>query len=109
MLQEQHEAVVAALAQVSDDELFTYTVGALRNYAAFIGYDFTSRLGELKSPVCIIHGNADPTVPFEYGKALHKGIPHAEFCEIEGGAHSVLDFPAASDALREWVLRVTGV
>lgn len=101
----QREALLAALARVSDEELCRYFAGTVRNYAAFIGYDFTPRLGELKMPVCIVHGNADTTVPFSYGKALHAAIPHSEFHEIPEATHGILMFPEAAEVVRAWVLR----
>ena len=57
-------------------------------------------------PVAIIHGNADQTVPFELGKALHASIARSEFNEIEGARHGLLQYPDAQEALREWALRV---
>lgn len=102
----RHDSVLAALPGISDDDLFNYSIGSLRNTAAFIGFDFSSRLGELKMPTCVIHGNADPTVPYEQGLALHNGIPQSEFFKVEGAGHIVLDFPEAEEALRDWVLRV---
>ncbi|MHB8576565.1 MAG: alpha/beta fold hydrolase [Dehalococcoidia bacterium] len=101
-------AYLAALQDVSDDALCTYFTGMTRNYGAFIGYDFASRLHELKMPVCIIHGNADTTVPFAYARALHQGITQSEFHEIDGAAHGVLAWPGAATALRDWVLKVAG-
>ena len=38
---------IEAVKDVSDEDLFRYWRGAVRNYAAFVGYDFTSRLGEI--------------------------------------------------------------
>jgi len=104
-LRQRNEAISAALQETSDDDLFTYSTGMLRNQTAFIGFDYTSRLSEIKMPVCIVHGNADTVVPFEYGQALHRGISQSELFEIEGANHGVLSWPDAADAFREWVLR----
>ncbi len=105
-IQAQREATMKALAYVSDDDLFRYSTGMTRNYEAFLGYDFASRLGELRMAVCVIHGNADTTVPFDYGKALHRAIPHSEFREIPNATHGVLMFPGAAEALCDWALRM---
>ena len=105
-LRQMREATREALAKASDEELFTWSTGAVRNQGAFIGYDFAPRLGELRMPVCIIHGNADTTVPFDYGKALHAAIPQSEFHEIDGAAHGILAYEPAQKALRDWVGRV---
>lgn len=96
------------LASLPDDDLYHYAVGELRNYEAYLDWDCSERLGELQMPVCIIHGTSDHTVPFDWGHALHKGIPHSEFHAIEGADHGVLSYPAAGEVLRHWVGRVTG-
>jgi pimeloyl-ACP methyl ester carboxylesterase len=103
-LRQRNEAISVALQETSDDDLFTYSTGMLRNQAAFIGFDYTSRLSEIKMPVCIVHGNSDTVVPFEYGQALHRGISQSELFEIEDADHGVLSWPDAADAFREWVL-----
>jgi 3-oxoadipate enol-lactonase len=92
-----------ALANASDEVLFDLSTGELRNVAAAWDYDYTSRLGELRMPVCVIHGTSDNTVPFEWGRALHEGIAGSEFHPIEGADHGVLAYPAAAEALRAWV------
>jgi pimeloyl-ACP methyl ester carboxylesterase len=102
----QQSAYADAVAQISDDELLTYFAGALRNEAAFIGYDFENDLGAFSMPVCVIHGNADRVVPLDLGQELRDWIPGAEFHEIEGGTHGILAFAAAAEALRDWVLRM---
>lgn len=103
---ERHAALQQALATVSDDELFRLWVGEVRNVEAYQGYDFTDRLGELAMPVCVIHGTADATVPFAWGRALHEAIPGSEFHAIEGADHGVLLYEGAQTALRGWATRV---
>ena len=102
----RQERLAAALRTVSDEDLFRYSVGEIRNYEAYLGVDFHSRLGELKMPVSIIHGAADRTVPFAWGEALHRAIPQSEIYPIEGADHGILSYEAAAKALRDWVARV---
>ncbi len=104
-LAQTHQAYLDALPDVSDADLFTYTTGMIRNFAAFAGYDHTPRLSELSMSVFVIHGTTDVTAPFGYGQALHRGIAHSELAAIEGARHMLLDYPEAADALRDWVLR----
>jgi len=104
-LRQRTEALNAALQETSDDDLFTYSTGMLRNQGAFIGFDYAPRLSEIKMPVCIVHGNADTIVPLDYGKILHHGISQSEIFEIEGANHGVLSWPDAAKAFREWVMR----
>jgi pimeloyl-ACP methyl ester carboxylesterase len=57
-------------------------------------------------PVCVIHGTADSTVPFAWGRALHEGIPGSEFHAIPDAEHGVLQYDGAQQALRTWAERV---
>jgi pimeloyl-ACP methyl ester carboxylesterase len=102
------QAYVEALRQLSDEDLFRYSTGMIRNQGAFLGYDFTPRLGELRMPMGIIHGNADTTVPFENAELLHRAIPGSELHIVDGAAHGVLMWPSAAEALRTWVLQIVG-
>ena len=72
---ERNAAVADALATISDEDLFRYSTGEIRNIEAYQGYDFTARLSELTMPVSVIHGTADATVPIAWGESLHQGIP----------------------------------
>jgi pimeloyl-ACP methyl ester carboxylesterase len=103
----RHAAVSQALATVSDEDLFRYSTGEIRNTEAYEGYDFTPRLAELTMPVCVIHGTADATVPFSWGEARHRGIPGSELHAIPDADHGVLLYDGAQRALRAWADRVT--
>lgn len=98
----------AALQVVSDDDLFRYSVGEIRNFEAYLGVDYTPRLGELKMPVCIIHGTADRVVPYAWGEALHRAVSHSQMHPIAGADHGILSYEGAAVALRDWVGRVIG-
>jgi 3-oxoadipate enol-lactonase len=103
---EAHEKRVQLLSKLSDDELFTLSTGEIRNFEAFIGFDYTDRLGELKGPISIIHGDEDPLVAFENAGIMKNGIPHAELKVIEGAGHGLLWREEAQIALRDWVRSV---
>jgi pimeloyl-ACP methyl ester carboxylesterase len=51
-------------------------------------FDTSLRLGEIKTPTMVIHGNEDILFPISYGKELAAGIPGAKFVELQGAAHS---------------------
>jgi pimeloyl-ACP methyl ester carboxylesterase len=104
----RRERLAAALQAVSDEDLFRYSVGEIRNFEAYLNIDFHSRLAELKMPVQVIHGTADRVVPYAWGEALHRGIKQSELVPIEGADHGIIAYEAAAKALREWVLRVRG-
>jgi pimeloyl-ACP methyl ester carboxylesterase len=47
------------------------------------------RLQELRVPLLVIHGSADPVFPFEHGIALSKAVPGAKVVRIDGGGHEL--------------------
>ena len=51
--------------------------------------DRREQLRELKLPVMIVHGTADPLVPIPAGKELAAAIPNAMFHEISGMGHDI--------------------
>lgn len=98
-----------AVKNVSDDDLFRYWRGAVRNYAAFIGYDFMSRLGEIAAidaPKMIVHGDADNVVPFSDAEALRDGIGTVDFHAIAGADHGIGAYPEAQQIIRDWLRKI---
>jgi len=102
----RQEKLKSLLQTVSDDDLCRYSIGEIRNFEAYLGADYTPRLGELKMPVCIIHGTADRVVSYAWGVALHKAIPQSEMYPIPDADHGILAYDGAAVALRDWVGRV---
>ncbi len=102
-MEEARERYLKALAETPDEDLKNYFCGSVRNFNAFVGYNFEPRLGEITMPAIIVHGNADAVVPYEYAQTLKAGIPHAEFHEIDGANHGILQYPEARQALHEWL------
>jgi len=54
----------------------------------FMDVDFTSRLGEIKCPVCIIAGSLDLLKGPVYAAILKNGITHAELHILQGAGHA---------------------
>ena len=48
-----------------------------------------SRLSSLDIPTLVIHGTADPILPYDHGVALAKEIPGAELLTMEGVGHEL--------------------
>ncbi|RWM22506.1 MAG: alpha/beta hydrolase [Mesorhizobium sp.] len=53
------------------------------------GEDWKGRLHELKVPLLVIHGTADPIFPVEHGAALAEAVAGARLVRIEGGGHEL--------------------
>lgn len=63
--------------------------------------DRKARLHDLKVPLLVIHGTADPIFPVEHGAALAEAVAGARLVRIEGGGHELHpdDWPAIIDAI----------
>ena len=66
------------------DEAYTRQVGAAM---AFHVGDAHARLNEIRVPTLVIHGDADPVVPYANGQALAANIPNAKFVTLAGVGH----------------------
>ncbi len=62
--------------------LSTLRAGMLEDQSAIYG-----QLGQIKTPVQLIWGRHDTTVPYEYSADLMQMVPRAEFHTIEGAGH----------------------
>jgi pimeloyl-ACP methyl ester carboxylesterase len=47
------------------------------------------RLAQITTPTLVIHGNADPLIPYENGQYLAEHIPHAKLSTYTGVGHLV--------------------
>ena len=65
-----------------------------------IGDSLESRLGELKMPVAVIHGDRDSRIPVECGYSLKDGIRQAELFVIDGAEHGLMTNAAAEETRR---------
>jgi len=53
------------------------------------GEAWEGRLSELRAPLLVIHGTADPLFPIEHGIALAEKIAGATLVRLEGGGHEL--------------------
>src|SRR4051794_36118451 len=51
--------------------------------------EWQGRLSDLKVPLLVIHGTADPVYPIEHGVALTDAVPGATFLRLDGGGHEL--------------------
>jgi len=72
-------------------EYGSYPVTPLHTFAhqgaAIGGFDSHSRLGEIKMPTLIVHGDDDLIVPFGNAEVLQKQIAGAKLHKIKGAGH----------------------
>lgn len=53
------------------------------------GEKWQGRLHELRAPLLVIHGTADPVYPIEHGMALAEAVAGAKLLRLEGGGHEL--------------------
>ena len=60
-------------------------------------------LASIAAPTLVIHGTADPMLPFEHGQALAEAIPGARLIPLEGAGHGVarVDWEPMAQAILE--------
>ena len=95
-----------AVRDLPEAELLRLWRGEVRNYAAFVGIDFTPRLEEiaaLEVPKLIV-------VPFSDGEALRDGLAGGtgdlQFSAIGGADHGIQRYAEAQRVIRDWLERV---
>jgi pimeloyl-ACP methyl ester carboxylesterase len=67
------------------------------------GEELYGRVGEIRAPALVIHGTADPVLPYPHGQALAAAIPGARLLTLEGAGHEIHrdDWTVIVDAIVE--------
>jgi alpha-beta hydrolase superfamily lysophospholipase len=85
------------------DELYPWLPGFISRYPM----RSDERLGSVKAPVLIIHGDRDTLIPVSHAERLRQTRPATDFLVINGAAHNdIHKFPAYLDALAERLRRL---
>ena len=74
---------------------------AARYFDVVSDFDITDLLSEVKAPTLVMHVRDDLIVPFEFGRQLAAGIPHARFIALPGRNHLFLEHEPASNRFFE--------
>ena len=101
------ERIRAALKQVPREERIARYAGELRNYAAYVDWDATPRLSEVKPPTLVLYGTNDSVFPEVGSRAMVATIPGVEHRAFEGAEHGVTRFPEALDTILDFLQRHT--
>lgn len=75
---------------------------------ALSSYNFDGRLTEVDVPVLVVHGDADPLVPWRAAPAMAQRLPRANLAIVPGADHDVLRSTVARDVLVWWLQRIGG-
>jgi pimeloyl-ACP methyl ester carboxylesterase len=71
-----------------------------------IGKAWQGRLHEIKAPLLVIHGTADPVFPIGHGVQLSEAVASARLFKLEGGGHEL--HPGHWDRIVEAIAEHTG-
>ena len=96
-----HQEYTARLQTLSAGELYRYTMGLLRNYAAFVDTDLTEEVRRLTMPIAIMHGTTDNVIRFASAVVMHGSMPHAQFHSLPGLGHGLFYYPEARELARQ--------
>lgn len=84
-----NEELVRTFAKQEFDRSY-YPQGMKRQLAAiFVSGNWTEALKSVEIPTLVVHGDADPLVPVEGGKATAAAIPDSKLIVVEGMGHSI--------------------
>jgi pimeloyl-ACP methyl ester carboxylesterase len=98
------EAKVRAFVERDYDRAGGYEHG-LNHGSLQVGDAWRGRLKEIKAPLLVIHGTADPVYPFEHGVALSQAVKGAKLVRVDGGGHEL--HPADWDTIIEAIVTHT--
>jgi pimeloyl-ACP methyl ester carboxylesterase len=81
-----HPAVIEELVELAIAQPTpTRTFGA--QLQAILDAPLAERIGEIRSPTLIVHGDCDPLIPIGNGRAIHERMPQARFQLLPGCGH----------------------
>jgi len=83
------EAGTRAFLERDFDRSAGYVSGNNHSVLFDIGEAWEGRLHEIKPPLLVIHGTADPVFAVDYGVALAKAVSGARLVRLEGGGHEL--------------------
>ncbi|WP_085024899.1 alpha/beta fold hydrolase [Ensifer aridi] len=87
-----HDAEAASVL-ITRDMARAPSFASATNHFALVSEEEPARLqaSDIKIPVLVIHGTADPLFPIEHGEAFTKVIRNVRLHRVEGGGHEIHD------------------
>ena len=83
------EAATRAFLEKDFDRSGGYASATNHSVLFKTGKVWQRRLGELRPPLLVIHGTADPVFPIGHGVALCEAVAGARILKLEGGGHAL--------------------
>ena len=109
--EKQREAAMertrAQLRAIPRDERIAKYAGELRNYSAYLDWNATPRLKDIKTPTLVLYGTEDTVFPPQGSLDMTRLIPNAEYKAFQGAEHGVTRFPEAIEIALSFLQRHT--
>lgn len=106
-LEERMEQVRAQLRETPREQRIAKYAGELRNYSAYVDWDASPRLKDLKPPTLVLYGTKDTVFPAQGSRTMTQVIPNVEHKAFEGAEHGVTQFPEAIELISSFLQRHT--
>ena len=101
------ERIRAQLRAIPREERIAKYAGELRNYSAYVDWDATPHLKDIKSPTLVIYGTEDSIFPSQGCHTMARLIPDVEHKAIQGAEHGVAQLPEALELILSFLQRHT--
>ena len=101
------ERIRAQLREIPREERIAKYAGELRNYSAYVDWDATPRLKDMKPPTFILYGTEDTTFPAQGSRSMTQLIPNIESKAFPGAGHGVIQLPEAIELVLSFLQRHT--
>lgn len=105
--EEAMERIRAQLRNIPREERITKYAGELRNYSAYVDWDATPQLKDVKPPTVVLYGTEDSVFPSQGSGTMVQLIPNIEYKVFEGAEHGVTQFPEAIELILSFLQRHT--
>ncbi|MFC1864909.1 alpha/beta fold hydrolase [Chloroflexota bacterium] len=106
-IEEAMERVRAQLREMPREERIAKYAGELRNYSAYVDWDATPRLKDMRPPTLALYGTEDSIFPAPGSQTIIQLIPKVEYKAFEGADHGVTQFPEAIELIFSFLQRHT--
>ena len=105
--EEAMERIRAQLRSIPREQRIAKYAGELRNYSAYVDWDATPQLEDVKPPTLVLYGTEDSVFPAPGSRTMVELIPNVEHRVFQGAEHGVTRFPEAIELILSFLQRHT--
>jgi pimeloyl-ACP methyl ester carboxylesterase len=105
--EQRMERIRSQLRDIPREERIAKYAGELRNYSAYVDWDATPHLKDMKPPTLVLYGTEDSVFPAQGSRSMTQLIPNVEYKAFDGAEHGVTLLPEASELMLSFLQRHT--